>query len=118
MVSRRWRANTHVLVSCDGRHLMVEWRLHHTDADMLLRRIAEGTAPVTGVDFFRMLVQTLGQVLGTRGAWVTEFLPTERALRGLAFWLEGNWNSNYYTLIDGTPCEVVVQEKRLVHFES
>jgi len=97
---------------------MVEWRLNHIDADALLRRIAEGTASATGVDFFRLLVQTLGEVLGTHGAWITEYLPNDRALRGLAFWLNGGWVPNYYTLIEGTPCGVVVDEKRLVHYEK
>ena len=60
---------------------MHERRKNYIDADALLRRIAEGTAAATGEQFFRMLVQTLREVLATRGAWVTEYLPRERALR-------------------------------------
>jgi PAS domain S-box-containing protein len=90
--------------------------LRTLDADAVLRRIAEGTASATGEQFFRVLVRTLGEVLGTYGAWVTEYLPQERALRGLAFWADGQWVEGYYAQIDGTPCEVVVNEKRLVHY--
>ncbi len=97
---------------------MEERRKDFIDADTLLRRIAEGTAAATGEQFFRILVQTLRDVLGTRGAWVTEFVPEERALRGLAFLLHDQWVDNYYTPIDGTPCEIVVTEKRLVHYED
>ncbi len=96
---------------------MEERRKNFVDADALLRRIAEGTAAATGEQFFRILVETLREVLSTRGAWVTEYLPQDRALRGLAFKLENDWITNYYTVIDGTPCEIVVNEKRLVHFE-
>jgi len=97
---------------------MEERRKNYKDADALLRRIAEGTAAATGEQFFRVLVQTLREVLGTRGAWVTEYMPRERALRGLAFLLHDQWVDNYYTPIDGTPCEIVVSEKRLVHYED
>ncbi len=88
------------------------------DADAVLRRIAEGTASATGEQFFRVLVRTLGEVLGTYGAWVTEYIPEENALRGLAFWAGGQWIDGYYAHIPGTPCEVVVSEKRLVHYAN
>ena len=78
--------------------------------------IFQGTASETGARFFMALVENLAQALGTRGAWVTEFMPAERTLRALAFWLGGEWVENYEQPIDGTPCQVVVENRRVVHF--
>src|SRR5947199_1327562 len=81
-----------------------------------LRMILEGTASETGERFFMALVENLARTLGTAGAWVTEYLPDSRRLRGLAFWLDGTWIEDYEKCIDGTPCEVVVDRKHLVHY--
>ncbi|HET9155085.1 MAG TPA: sigma 54-interacting transcriptional regulator, partial [Myxococcaceae bacterium] len=81
-----------------------------------LSRILEGTAGEIGEGFFRALVQNLAGALGTRGAWVTEFDPQRRRLRGLAFFLGGQWIENWEQAVDGTPCQVVVENRRLVHY--
>ncbi|HWP41297.1 MAG TPA: sigma 54-interacting transcriptional regulator, partial [Tepidisphaeraceae bacterium] len=86
------------------------------DEQAALRAIVEGTVAETGQDFFRALVKNLAEALGTHGAWVTEFIPEQRKLRGLAFYMGGQWVEGYETVIDGTPCEIVVTERRLVHF--
>ncbi|WP_428938414.1 sigma-54 interaction domain-containing protein [Fontivita pretiosa] len=86
------------------------------DEQAALRAIVEGTVAETGQDFFRALVKNLAAALGTYGAWVTEFIPEQRKLRGLAFYMGGQWVEGYETLIDGTPCEIVVTERRLVHY--
>jgi PAS domain S-box-containing protein len=77
--------------------------------------IFQGTASETGTGFFTALVENLARALGTRGAWVTELLPVERRLRALAFWLGGEWVQNYEQAIDGTPCQVVVENRKIVH---
>ncbi len=84
------------------------------DEDAALRSILEVTAPETGTRFFETLVRSLARALGTLGAWVTEYLPERRRLRALAFWLDGRF-IEWEQAIDGTPCEVVVREQRLVH---
>src|SRR3954452_10802197 len=84
------------------------------DADLALRTIARATAAETGEPFFRALVENLASALGTIGAWVTEYIPHRRTLRGLAFWMNGQWVEGYETVIDGTACEQVVQTKALV----
>jgi formate hydrogenlyase transcriptional activator len=82
-----------------------------------LRTILKGTASETGERFFFALVENLAQALGTHGAWVTEYLPESRSLRALAFWLGDGWvEKTYEHPVDGTPCEVVVAGKKLVHF--
>src|SRR4051812_6834788 len=81
-----------------------------------LRTILEGTATETGERFFMALVENLSRALGTHGAWVTEYLPKTRRLRALAFRLGGEWVENYEHAIDGSPCRVTIEERRLVHY--
>jgi PAS domain S-box-containing protein len=83
-------------------------------AEVDLRIILEGTATETGERFFQVLVSSLAKALGTFGVWVTEYLPEERRLRALAFWLGGKF-IEWEAPIDGSPCERVVIEKRLLH---
>ena len=85
--------------------------------DEALRLLFEGTARETGDGFFRALVRTLAKALDTHGAWVTEYDPVARRLRALAFWM-GDEFIPWEAAIDGTPCEVVVTQKRLVLFKD
>ena len=86
------------------------------DEQAALRMILEGTASETGERFFMALVENLARALGTHGAWVTEYLPQTRTLRALAFRLGDQWVQDYERPIDGTPCRVVLDERRLVHY--
>ena len=87
------------------------------DEETALRRLVEGTAAETGENFFRSLVRNLAQVLGVKGAWVTEYLPDKYQLSALAFWNAGEWIEDYTYDLPGTPCERVIVEKDLVFFE-
>lgn len=80
-----------------------------------LRLVIEGTVSETGVEFFRALVKNLATVMGTMGAWVTEYLPVEQRLRAYAFWLKGAFVEHFEYDIAGTACESVVESKTLVH---
>src|SRR3954451_22890549 len=80
-----------------------------------LRLVVEGTASETGTEFFRALVKNLASVMGTAGAWVTEYLPESQRLRAHAFWLNGQYIENFEYSIAGTACEPVVESKKLVH---
>ena len=88
---------------------------HDLNVDAALRTILEGTATETGERFFASLVQNLAQALNTHGAWVTEYIEEERRLRALAFWMGGRWIHGWEMVIDGTPCERVVNERCLIH---
>ena len=89
--------------------------LHDVDVDAALRAVLEGTATETGERFFAALVQNLARVLNTHGAWVTEYIEPERRLKALAFWMGGQWIHGWEMVIDGTPCERVIEERSLVH---
>jgi PAS domain S-box-containing protein len=91
-------------------------RLDKLDEDAALRIILEGTATQTGEEFFSALVKHLATTLGTRLAWVTEYLPDCRRLRTLAFYVDGDWVDEWEYDIDGTPCEAVVESGGLVHY--
>jgi PAS domain S-box-containing protein len=86
------------------------------DEHAALRMILEGTASETGERFFTALVENLARALDTHGAWVTEYLPETRRLRALAFRLGDDWIRDYEHPIDGTPCRVAIEERRLVHY--
>lgn len=95
---------------------MTEKAVSTTDEDVALRAILEGTARATGERFFDALVETLARVLQTHGAWVTEYLPESRRFRVRALYLGGEILKDYEMDIEGTPCEVVVRELRLIHY--
>ncbi|MGZ6028983.1 MAG: sigma 54-interacting transcriptional regulator [Myxococcaceae bacterium] len=75
-----------------------------------------GTASEVGDGFFRALVENLARALGTHGAWVTEFFPRERVLRARAFRLGNEWLEGFEQPVDGTPCKVVIEDRRVVHY--
>jgi PAS domain S-box-containing protein len=87
----------------------------HAGGEAVLRAIVEGTASHTGEEFFAALVRHLCDALGTSGAWVTEYLAGSRRLRALAFWLDGKRVTDYEYPLAGTPCEPVIDGRRLVH---
>ncbi|HSO20726.1 MAG TPA: sigma 54-interacting transcriptional regulator, partial [Desulfosarcina sp.] len=85
------------------------------DDNLLLRAIMDGTASATGPQFFRDLVKNLSQALATHGAWVTEYLPAQKRLRALAFWLGDDYVDHYEYEIRGTPCEKLLEKKSYLH---
>ena len=89
--------------------------LQKIDLDAALRKILEGTATATGAEFFRALVKNLADALGTHGAWVTEYFPDSRRLKALAFWMGDQWLEGWEMIVDGTPCERVIDQRCLIH---
>ncbi len=83
--------------------------------DAALREIVDGIAGETGEAFFAVLVKHLARVLGTKCAWVTEWLPAERRLRALSFWVADGYHGDYEYAVADTPCGVVIDNRRLVH---
>jgi PAS domain S-box-containing protein len=89
--------------------------LQDIDLDAALRTILEGTATETGKQFFKALVKNLAAALNTHGAWVTEYFPESRRLRALAFWMGEQWLDGWEMVVDGTPCERVIDQRCLIH---
>ena len=89
--------------------------LHEIDVDAALRTILEGTATETGEQFFKALVKNLAAALNTHGAWVTEYFPESRRLKARAFWMGEHWLEDWEMVVDGTPCERVIDQRCLIH---
>ena len=80
-----------------------------TQIDIALRAIVEGTAAVTGDDFFHSLVKHLATALHTRYAFVAECTdtpPTKAHI--LALWDGETFGPDHTYDLAGTPCEGVV----------
>ena len=82
-------------------------------AEELLRAIIQGTAAVTGTEFFRSLVKHLAEGLHVRFAFVAECLPNLRA-RSLAFFQNNDFGADFEYALPGTPC-MKVAEGRVCH---
>src|SRR5436190_21521271 len=82
--------------------------------DEALRLVVEGTVAETGAEFFRALLKNLAAVMGTSGAWVTEYLRDTNRLRAHAFWLNGGFLEHYEHDVPNTPCAAVLTRRELV----
>lgn len=78
--------------------------------EMSLRSVVEGTAAVTGKDFFHSLVYHLTCALSVSYAFVTECLEKTSPERvcTLAFWCKEDFGENFEYAIANTPCEQVI----------
>ena len=80
--------------------------------DDTLRRISEGTAAETGIDFFQSLVRHLTLTLNVRYAMVTECADVEKTrLRTLAFGENDAVLENIEYDLSGTPCDIVMRDR-------
>jgi transcriptional regulator with PAS, ATPase and Fis domain len=71
---------------------------------------------LTGEDFLKNLVSSMSAALEVDGVWVTEFHKGQNAMTTLVFWHSGNYQKNFTYLIDGTPCEALIQSTTVVHY--
>lgn len=71
--------------------------------------IFEGTASVTGNEFFRSLVRNLALALDVRYALVSEFTEINTRVRTLAFWSTAGLLDNVEYDLTGTPCAEVLR---------
>ena len=88
---------------------------HDFDEQAVLRRLVEGTASETGVNFFRSLVDNLALSLGTMAAWVARLNPEQTELCAIALKIRDRWWENFVYRVPGTPCETALAERRVVH---
>jgi len=88
---------------------------HKVEESEILRTILEGTAAHTGKTFFRKLVRHLATALHTQSAWITEYVEQEQKLRALAFWFDDQFVEDFEYNVKGTPCEIVLNKKELLH---
>ena len=78
-------------------------------AEDLLHTVTEGTAALTGSDFFHSMVRHLANALVVRYAFIAECTDaTDSRVRTLAFWNGEGFADNVAYDIRGTPCENVI----------
>jgi predicted ATPase/transcriptional regulator with GAF, ATPase, and Fis domain len=79
-------------------------------AEETLRQIVDGTAAVTGSEFFRALVRHLARAIGVRCSFVTECLDRSKVrVKTLAFWNGDSFAENVEFDVELTPCKKVVE---------
>jgi PAS domain S-box-containing protein len=86
--------------------------------EALIRYLLEGTSSQTGQAFLRALVRSAALAMDVAGVWVTEYLPKRKVLRSVAFWMNGQYIEDYEYNIEGTPCEVVIGGRCMVHYRD
>jgi two-component system sensor kinase FixL len=87
---------------------------HRDDEDRMLQWIARATAPLTGQDFFRILMRNLAEAFGFRRAFIAECVdrPTTR-VRTLAFWSDQEFRPDFEFDLAGTPCEMTIRDGKV-----
>lgn len=85
-------------------------------ADEILRAITEGTAGITGDEFYRPLAQHLAQALNVRYCFLAECTDESKLnVRMLAFWSGDRFAENLEYNIKGHPCEGVIPGQTCVY---
>lgn len=85
-------------------------------SEEVIQHLLWRTSPETGQEFLRTLVRSAAVALHVAGIWVTEYLPEQKVLRSLAFWMNDRYVENYEYAIQGTPCEQVIEQQCLVNY--
>jgi signal transduction histidine kinase/DNA-binding NarL/FixJ family response regulator len=86
-------------------------------SEQILRLIVEGTASVTGEEFFRSLVRSLSTALNVRYALVSGCIdaPPTRVCT-YAFWQGNEFGENEEYDLYGTPCEMIFKGQGCQYF--
>jgi signal transduction histidine kinase len=80
-------------------------------AEEILRAVTEGTAAVTGGDFFRSLLNHLANAFQVRRAFITECTDQSmKRVRTIALYEKDRFRENIEYDLAGTPCEGVLNE--------
>ena len=88
-------------------------------SEQILRLLVEGTASVTGEDFFRCLVRSLATALQVRYALVSGCIDTPPTrVCTYAFWLNQDFGENTEYDLYGTPCEQVFKGQGCQYFSE
>lgn len=79
-------------------------------AQEILRTITEGTAAVTGKDFFRSLLRHLTTAFNVREAFITACTDqTRQRVKTVALFKDSGFQKGYEYDVAGTPCEGVIK---------
>lgn len=91
--------------------------LERQRSEEILRLIVQGTASVTGKDFFRSLVSSLAEALNVRYAFISECLDSPPMwVRAFVFWNGTDFGDNFEYDLQGTPCETVMNSRACQYY--
>ncbi|WP_008310312.1 GAF domain-containing protein [Leptolyngbya sp. PCC 6406] len=80
-------------------------------AQQTLQSLVEGTASVTGEDFFPALVQNLAKALHVRQAFISEWIESPSTVCSLVLSSDGALVENFRLEISDSPCINVIKDK-------
>jgi hypothetical protein len=110
-----WLVSSEAAISLENAQLYDEMKqevARRREAEEMLRSIVEGTASVTGSDFFYSLVRHLAAALQVRYAFVAECRDRmKNRSRALAFWRGEDFGENFEYDVTLTPCKEVLNGK-------
>ncbi len=87
-------------------------------AEEMVRAVTEGTASVTGKDFFDRVVRCLAEALHVQYTFVAECREPKTRARTLAFWKANCLGDNFEYDVADTPCRAVLQGTVSHHSEQ
>ncbi len=91
--------------------------LERQRSEEILRLIVQGTASVTGKDFFCSLVSSLAEALNVRYAFISECLDSPpMRVRAFVFWNCTDFGDNFEYDLQGTPCETVMNSRACQYY--
>src|SRR4028118_331493 len=100
-------------------HQLQDEIIERQRSEQTLRSIVEGTASVTGDDFFRSMVSHLATALQVGYALISECAdPQQTSVRTLAFWRGTDFGENFEYTLSGTPCEQVICTKSSQYYSE
>ncbi|MBX7246378.1 MAG: EAL domain-containing protein [Candidatus Sumerlaeaceae bacterium] len=80
--------------------------------EQTLRSLAEGTAAVTGEEFFRTLVRRIAEAFEAKYVFIGVLQSEKRdKIQTMAFWKNGRPGENFSYELSGSPCEQVVGQE-------
>ncbi|HTF20060.1 MAG TPA: sigma 54-interacting transcriptional regulator, partial [Chryseolinea sp.] len=71
---------------------------------------------LTGEEFFQRLVAQISSSLDVDTVWMAEYHVEQNAMSTMTFLHKGTYMTNMSYLIEGTPCEAIVQSREMVHY--
>ncbi|MGF1492229.1 MAG: GAF domain-containing protein [Microcoleaceae cyanobacterium] len=108
----RQRSQSQALRNIDVAHYPTYAATEFMTTEAVLQHLLAKTASVTGEDFFRILVEQLGIVLGVSYVGLAEVINTEPLiLQRRAAWSEGQHQASIELDARGLPCEWVVRTR-------
>jgi transcriptional regulator with GAF, ATPase, and Fis domain len=78
----------------------------------------ESISLLTGEAFFKNVVKEISSALAVDAVWIAELHKEQNSMTTLAFIYSGDYRPDFTYLLDGTPCEQVINSSTFVHYSD